>query len=86
MKWTFKYIKDSRVGHINSHEDAYGDIATIWKDVETNGRLIAAAPDLLRACKAIVNVKFPSIHRRAVAIVHAAIAKAEGKDALSSHS
>ena len=50
--------------------------------MHANGRLIAAAPDLLRACRAANaywNSKFAANRQEALRIISAAIAKTEGR-------
>lgn len=49
------------------------------EEIEANARLIAAAPDLLTACKAIMNAETRKQHELAVREVEKAIAKAEGR-------
>lgn len=43
-----------------------------------NANLIAAAPELLEACKACVSAQYLNAHIRALNLANAAIAKAEG--------
>lgn len=76
-----------QVQHNDSHRSwcvvsACGDGVTGWARVcqsEADARLIAAAPDLLEACRAIANCEF-MVSRAAGEKVLAAIAKAEGHD------
>lgn len=70
---------------------AAGDVKVAQADranayTEANARLIAAAPDLLAALKAILNVDNPPVtdpghvdFPRAMELARAAIAKAEGR-------
>lgn len=48
-------------------------------EVKANARLIAAAPDLLEACKVLVELFPESEQIRGMESVRAAIAKAEGR-------
>jgi hypothetical protein len=53
-----------------------------WQEAHANGWLIAAAPDLLRACRAANaywNSKFVANRREALRIISDAIAKTEGR-------
>ncbi|MAL41417.1 MAG: hypothetical protein CMO04_16235 [Thalassospira sp.] len=49
------------------------------EEIEANARLIAAAPDLLTACKAIMNAETRKQHELAVREVEKAIDKAEAR-------
>ena len=52
-----------------------------WQQTHANGWLIAAAPDLLRACRAAVaywDSRFAANRREALRIISEAISKAEG--------
>ena len=53
-----------------------------WQEAHANGRLIAAAPDLLRACQAAITYwdsRFAANRREALRIITAALAKADVK-------
>lgn len=53
-----------------------------WNEAEANARLIAAAPELLEACEALVNaysIHDGTVHARAVDVAVAAIRKATGE-------
>jgi hypothetical protein len=73
----------------NSGDDdllAFANLVRIYHSVPTedlpNARLIAAAPDLLDACKALLEITdFVNLHGPATGDARAAIAKAEGEQA-----
>ena len=55
--WIYnKPEKGNGYWHIDfaSEIEPYGYIATCWKDAEEYARLIAAAPELLEACEALI--------------------------------
>lgn len=88
-KWKMEWLP-SGICNINP-DDGHGRIATVWirdskinnlEEVKANARLIASAPELLEACKDIVNElgNFKNIIQYDSFIkVKQAIAKAEGK-------
>jgi hypothetical protein len=57
--WKILYVntpqKHYPLLHIDSSNGINGIIATVYSDDEPNARLIAAAPDLLDACRKLAN-------------------------------
>jgi hypothetical protein len=53
-----------------------------WQQAHANGRLIAAAPELLRACRAALaywESRFSTNRREALRLIGEAVAKADGQ-------
>lgn len=63
----------------NSVERDYYSGALAEVNSESNARLIAAAPELLEACKLMVDDQSPENHLHNLEMLRLAIAKAEGK-------
>ena len=86
--WNLSANEDGRT-YVEASNDTADDIAALLMDHDqqqnaANARLIAAAPDLLAACKAALNTpamnadEMDPIEIEAVELARAAIRKAEG--------
>lgn len=82
--WTLGEKRGVWVGPVVMADDGKKGIAFVCGDSNANGRLIASAPDLLAACKEMLESdgligNQPSV-LKAVNSMRAAIAKAEGSE------
>ncbi len=87
VKWIATDADNNGIWHVSSTPTAYGDIATVWTNPEENARLLAAAPDMLAALKAVIDPdNAPLIlctdawGQKLLEDIGTAIAKAEGRD------
>ncbi len=79
---SFKLTKEGELWGLLCYEQYVQFPSKIWEGMqEANVRLITASPDLLAACKALINAKTASERSKAVDIGRAAIKKAENQSA-----
>ena len=71
--------KDSRVGRRTLLAIVYSEAYQDRKNQEANARLIAAAPDLLEACKAMLADPLAPVTTQSMQAARIAIAKAEAQ-------
>ena len=79
---SFNFTKEGELWGLLCYEQYVQFPSKAWEGMqEANVRLITAAPDLLAACKALMNAKTASERSKAVDIGRAAIKKAENQSA-----
>ncbi len=77
---TFQLTKEGELWGLLCYEQYVQFPSKIWEGMqEANVRLITASPDLLIACKTLMNAKTANERSKAVDIGTAAVKKAEGE-------